>query len=725
MLTQTVSSRQYFDYQSNRGSTVKYVALLAFNRIVLSHPALVEMQQDVIMDCLDDADISIRLQALELVVQMVSSETLQLVVNRLVAQLRHSHVLNPNSATDPVSVEELKASADADADDPGEVLEPRARKIRHAPPLPNDYRAEIIHRVLDICSHDNYSDILDFEWYVNILVDLVKLLPPSKIGNPSDSHQHRSAQVARETDIASRIGAEIRNVAVRVKTVRSEATRAAESFLFGDDHGNPLFMVNSATLGILGPAAWVVGEYAGFLAFPQRTLQTLIAIGNISLPGRTLSLYLQAIPKVFSHLISGYDDWNAIRRGECSLLLAQVISFLEKLATHPDLDVQERTIEFLELLRLTKEAINPPSSEFGQLPFLLTSVIPGLFSGLELNPVAATAQRKVPLPDNLDLNSVMNHKPQAVLDASNNSWFELDDHRNCRDFYYVRDASMIFGSQRESSLRSEIHHARSYQDASGSPPQESGGITKRRIDQMDRNKDDPFYIGEGVESSGRSKTFHQVFTASNGEELDIDSIPIIDLTIDGEQKVASLVSENRRAGKEHYSRTEKVQITADETFGIDRSPSATPGGPDFDNISKPRQSLLQVDSSALGHLSLDAHDPPRSIAVQEAVREEEDAEMIRAMQEVERLRLKMQRASERINARGIPAEGTLVKKRGRKEKKRQSNKQSEGLEETLRDENNAAANGSFRSGENPNLISCPEKKKRKKKSTSKQMISGM
>jgi AP-3 complex subunit delta-1 len=43
--------------------------------------------------------------------------------------------------------------------------------------------------------------------------------------------------------------------------------------------------------------------------------------------------------------------------------------------------------------------------------------------------------------------------------------------------------------------------------------------------------------------------------------------------------------------------------------------------------------------------------------------------MIKAMQQVEEVRLRMQRASERIQLEGTPAEGTLVKKKKKKAKK--------------------------------------------------------
>lgn len=46
--------------------------------------------------------------------------------------------------------------------------------------------------------------------------------------------------------------------------------------------------------------------------------------------------------------------------------------------------------------------------------------------------------------------------------------------------------------------------------------------------------------------------------------------------------------------------------------------------------------------------------------------------MAQAMQQVEEVRLRMQRASERIELDGTPAEGTLVKKKTKKKSKKQA-----------------------------------------------------
>lgn len=53
--------------------TVKYLGLLAMSRILKSHPKAVQAHKDLILQCLDDKDESIRLRALDLVFGMVKN----------------------------------------------------------------------------------------------------------------------------------------------------------------------------------------------------------------------------------------------------------------------------------------------------------------------------------------------------------------------------------------------------------------------------------------------------------------------------------------------------------------------------------------------------------------------------------------------------------------------------------------------------------------------------
>ncbi|KAJ5210285.1 Armadillo-like helical, partial [Penicillium cf. griseofulvum] len=597
---------------------LKYVALLALNRIVATHPTLVSMQQDVIMDCLDDADVSIRLQALELAVGMVSSDSLQLVVNRLLGQLQQ--------ASAPAA--ELVDTPETSENPPNSTL------------WPSDYQTEVVHRILDLCSQKNYSEIVDFEWYVAVLVQLVGLLPPSESEDDWGHPKEQEAIPNLRMNAALRIGTEIRNVAVRVKGVRMEATRAAESLMFVDNRSTLFPASSTIGDGVLGPVAWVVGEYAEYLLSPNRTLLTL-------------SLFLQAIPKVFVQ-VSQTGQPGDLWKSEMSLLLARVVEFLEALAAHPDLDVQERAIEFLEVLRLASEAL---SSDTQEVPFLLASVIPNLFTGLELNPVAISAQRKVVLPDSLRLEEAFSHD---ILGLFRN----LDDtspHESKRwetsDFYHLPELSSPNKQTRDLAPIDLQPHA-SYQNFTGAPVESSTAVQRRMLERRERFKDDPFYIAPSGDSSGTSTPFHEALNISNGEVLDIDSIPIVDLKLGDEQ--LSHVDFDRQRSRRPVG---KLVVAGDETFEAPNSltDNSRPKGAGDDHPTYKR-SLLQVDSSSLGHLSL-AKGPSPQVPTDEG-----DTEMARAMQQVEEVRLRMQRASERIQLEGIPAEGTLVKKKKKTKK---------------------------------------------------------
>ncbi|KAJ5355324.1 AP-3 complex subunit delta [Penicillium cataractarum] len=637
---------------------LKYVALLALNRIVTTHPTLVSMQQDVIMDCLDDPDISIRLQALELAAGMVTSETLQVVVERLLDQLRLATLSSPGNAPEL----EIGSSVHPETEDPEESKTSEV-STSTAVALPNDYRSEVVHRILDICSQNNYSEVVDFEWYVNILVQLIRLLPPSE-GDEywNQNSPSQDAAALSKSSTAFRIGSEIRNVAVRVRGVRLEATRAAESLLLVDNRST--FFPAGSNVGndVLGPISWVAGEYANDLLSPSRTLQSLIDLSNVTLPARTLQLFLQAIPKVFVR-VNQDAGLGMTWKTETSLLLARVVEFLEALAAHPDLDVQERAIEFLEVLRLSAEALH---SDVQEMPSLLASVLPSLFMGLELNPVAFSAQKKVVLPATLHLDVAFNDDLQTLFHTLDNSQLEASQRGSLQDFYYIPDLISPPAKSFPGIASIEMHPDSSYQNVLRGPTESPGTMERRKLERKERYKDDPFYIASLDSHSGTSTP---VFgNEANADVLDIDAIPIVDLKLDSGQpdRVERDVS-NPRQG-----RYKKMEVAADETFGSEEIPSRdylVPGQVGGSAVAK--RSLLQVDSSGLGHLSMASNDGPGAISAED----EGDVEMKKAMRNVEQMRLRMQRASERIELDGIPTEGTLIKKKKGKKKRASSSTQ--------------------------------------------------
>lgn len=660
---------------------VKYVALLAFNKILSSHPHLISMQQDVIMDCIDDPDVSIRLQALELGAGMVNIDNVAAIVERLMQQLRSAPTSTRSIEDDQIHAIGIEPAADSEGEDPEETLRPTVEAQNQTTALPAEYRIIIIHRILDMCSKDTYSNIVDFEWYIDILTQLVKLVPATgrstrevyeinlrALGNISTS---------QEAEVSSAIGRELRNVAVRVSTVRAEAVKAANTLLNVSGSEGLFALKGAGGEGILIFVAWIVGEYVDDSVSSYHSLDSLIHPKVQSLSPMVLCAYLQAVPKVLTSIVSRrLLDWNPEHKAMMSLLVGRVIHFLEPLAMHPSLEVQERSVELLELMRVASEAITSHGLENDCGPLFLTRAMPQLFTGLELNPVAPTAQRKVPLPDKLDLGAPINKNLPRLLQLADQGLPAGSETAEYESFYSKRPIPRVTNGPAFDTLPSLGPEPSSYQHTGDSTP-DTDTIMRKRNEWRERHKDDPFYIGNDDLSSGNSTPFHDVLRGTNGEEVDVDSIPIMNLDFGIRTLTADSFDTDTRRQKHKRPRT--IEIAKDENIehedeGVAQSETASVGTMKDNGTrqrvrDKTKKSLLQVDSSGLGNFSLETSE---STAEQVDIERQEaqDAEMAKALAEVERLRLEMQRASERIQATdGTPAEGTLVKKKKKKKLK--------------------------------------------------------
>ncbi|EON69188.1 hypothetical protein W97_08546 [Coniosporium apollinis CBS 100218] len=706
---------------------LKYVALLAFNKIVTSHPHLVALHQDVILACIDDPDISIRMKALDLVVGMVNSDNLVAIVGGLMRQLQNAPAASTTDdpANDRGASQGVVPAADPDDEDAEESLRPAEKRSDQPPPLPEEYRISVIRQILEMCSRDTYANINDFDWYIEVLVQLVKVSPSTKaVFAPEEPPDVVATAPGRRSDISYDVGYELQNVAVRVRTVRPEATQAAESLILFDRREQMFPASGNGGQGVLESAAWMVGEYAEHLISPDGTLTSLMHSSAMQLPSHTLAIYIQAIPKVFATIAGGQQtSWSAERKTIVILLMARIIHFLEPLATHPDLEVQERAVEYLELMRLASEAASAQGTStdgsFTDPPLLLTQALPSLFTGMELNPVAPGAQKKVPLPDALNLDAPINPNLSSLLARAERDTQTLSEDDDIFSLYNKRPTPAKQPTAAADRLSPPPKEAPSYQRAPLSEEHlDPELIARRKAERRDRYKDDPFYIPSENERS-RSETstpFHAILQNSNGDELDLDAIPIMDLNLDSKGPGSGTEGPRksgtaRASGKKKLRR--KVEIIGDETLdapdeAASTSLSTSPQRPELvrpaQSSSRGKKSLLEVDSSGLGSLSLDENGGASKLDIER--REAEEAEMARALKEVERLRLEMQRASERIQAREDEGEGSLVRRKKKKAK---------------------AAEGLGVGGEEGNAEDAGEavvKKKKKKKKQAKEREAG-
>jgi AP-3 complex subunit delta-1 len=645
--------------------------LLAFEKIVRSHPYLVSQQQDVILECIDDPDISIRMRALDLVVGMVSADNLTAIVGRLMRQLRNAPIASPanDSSNDRVRRTEIVPYADDDSDAEDNIRQ-HEQQSDQPPPLPEDYRISVIRRILEMCSRDTYNNITDFDWYIDVLVQLVRVSPSTKHASAIEEKE----DTERSDEIGGGIGRELQNVAIRVKSVRSEAVDAAQSLILVDRREQMFPASGNGGQGVLEYAAWLVGEYANYLSRPEPVMTSLLHSSSVQLPAKTLAVYLQAVPKVFSNM-AGNDQisWTPERKTLLSLLMARIIHFLEPLSTHPSIEVQERAVEYLELMRLAAEAASGTATgtdngDFTDPPLLLTQAIPALFSSAELNPVAPGAQRKVVIPDDLDLDTPINPNLQFLLSQADLEGYETDED----DVYAAysepvaayTDAPTIIAPAAE-RLDAPHKEPTSYQNAVEEEYLDPDIIARRKAERRERHKDDPFYIDpDGDRGSGAVTPLSRIVRDGNKEnnDLDIDSIPIMELNL--ERAASTDYLPRSRSPRKPIRR---VEIMGDETLGPAADDSSR------EDIVQPRpsrakKSLLEVDSSGLGSLSLvddDGTSNRKLTQFEIERREHEEAEMKKALQEVERLRLEMQRASERLHVK----EEVAVKKKKKKVRK--------------------------------------------------------
>ena len=663
---------------------LKYVALLAFNKIAANYPLMVSAQEDVILTCLDDPDLSIRLQALDLATEIVNGENLQAVVNRLLKQL----------SNEPSAEDLTQQPVDDEVTDMEQQLIPDKRSSE-APPLPPSYRRQVIDRILDMCAFGFYQNITDFEWYLEVLVSMVRMLPPDSQSVTWPVNDFDDSDAGQ---VASRIGGQLLDMAVRIKELRPETTKAAERLVLVSNHSVLFAATENGKGEILKAAAWIVGEYPSLLTTGYECMNSLIHESSRSLPHEALAVYVQAIAKTFAYMArKTASNWDVNQKMTFSLMLARIVDFVEKLASHPNLEVQERSVEYLELFRLASEAVSSSSDD--SAPALLTTAIPSLFHEGELNPVASSAQRKVPAPSEIDLDQPINPNLSSILEQS-----QTDDARDPKmdefeAFYHQREVTapaVALGMTAVPVSHREEPEEFSYQ----STPESPSTLARRKAERLARSKDDPFYIPPTDRRSGTSTPFHEILSRENGQHLDLDAIPIVSLQLDSTPStVKTISSTTAKPPKKKRPVVKKFHIASDETIGgpdTSSDPASNTNTARTAAPSRPNHSLLTINSSNLLHSVSLIDDPTRttdrstssnhhqssnstpnyisnnnnnnnhSYALDPADlarHEAEEAEMAAAVRQVERLRLEMQRNAEKVEVVGDGGEAVVVKKR--------------------------------------------------------------
>eukprot|EP00657_Telonema_sp_P-1_P006815 TRINITY_DN2625_c0_g1_i1.p1 TRINITY_DN2625_c0_g1~~TRINITY_DN2625_c0_g1_i1.p1 ORF type:complete len:626 (-),score=178.02 TRINITY_DN2625_c0_g1_i1:105-1982(-) len=109
---------------------LKFLGLVGLCNVIKTHPRMIAPHKDVILSCLDDEDVTIRMRVLELLAGVASKKNLPDI----------------------------------------------CRKLReHIDKSDGNYRDSLVRQLVRTCSQDTYEYISDFEWYMATLIDLSML----------------------------------------------------------------------------------------------------------------------------------------------------------------------------------------------------------------------------------------------------------------------------------------------------------------------------------------------------------------------------------------------------------------------------------------------------------------------------------------------------------------------------------------------------------------------
>ncbi|CAL1684949.1 unnamed protein product [Lasius platythorax] len=561
---------------------LKYLGLLAMSKILKTHPKSVQAHKDLIMQCLDDKDESIRLRALDLLYGMVSKKNLMEIVKKLMV-----HMDKAEGTT---------------------------------------YRDELLSKIIQICSQNNYQFITYFEWYISVLVELTRM----------EGTKHGPLVATQLLDVAIRVQA------IRKYAVQQCALLLENSYLLT---GQPRATMSE----VLYAAAWICGEFSSELDDPLATLQSMLRSQASSLPGHIQAVYVHNILKLAA------TTFAKAEKEEDTETMEKIYGLKDKIAAFVcsgDLEVQERSSSALMLFECLKE--NP-----GLAQELMVA-----FEG-ELNPVAPKAQRKVPIPEDLDLDSWINDPPSESSDSE-----DLD----MNDIFIKAEKSNDSYSKRELN----------------EPSLEE--LERRREARKLEQENNPHYL------KGSFKTSTSYHNSSSIYE-DFENIPVAELDIPISLKISNShrcrdINSSHKRHKKHEKKKKSKQSKNKKSASEDELDDSLP---------------LQIVNTGVGELPpgaeisdsddydlVDANDPHRALNI--------DLDM--PLREDERLPVLEHRVIENDTTKKIEEKGSKKEKGHRKSKR----KIKDATENKLNDQavNNQSSDLWLESNSSPEKVQSPD-----------------
>ena len=201
-------------------------------------PEAVSTHHRIVLQCIEDKDLSIRTQSLQLVSGIVNGQSLYEIVKKLMVHLSHE-----NEALDVYSAEIV------------------------------EYRTFVARVIISCCTNDSYKNLGDFEWFIDVLTDLWKF---------------------HGMTVGKLVSEELINVCVRVSQVREYALTKCRELLSNVN----VQKASSDGASVLAAASWITGEYTADEKIEIHLLESLLSPEILQLNSEIQLFFLYAFLKL-------------------------------------------------------------------------------------------------------------------------------------------------------------------------------------------------------------------------------------------------------------------------------------------------------------------------------------------------------------------------------------------------------------------------------------------
>lgn len=491
------------EFMDESDQNLKYLGLVSMRRLIQAHPHLALEHRDNILDCLDDADIGIRMRALELVSEFVTRRNVRDISRILLKKLQ-------KASADGFSMEGAMAIGHAGVgvgSQPGHS----SSADQEAP-----YRESLARQLLCTGEYKRSTDPSkagyemlktgdDFAWYMTVVLGGLSELPLL-------SNMVRDVIGDQLLELTSRVEA-LRTISVKVALSLLQArTHPSESMSDGEnsdsenvhsEEGNEVGTaatnggnvpavtatakpavghraekdVHASALlssSLVGSTAWILGEYSELIVDHFEAVKALVTFPQDALDAFALVRMLTACLKIYVSCPSTL----VAKVGQ------EVSDYVNSFTDSQFAEVQERAWFFKAILGCTDEESR-------------TDVEP-LFEG-KLIPVDYRAQAKIPVPNDLDLEKpLLDTESDSLLTFLLNRMGDTDDVHDGADEEESLFSEAVFANTTLSFSGVQTSSASSYSNQStlvGSLPE----VNKQR---------NPYYL-ETPAGAGPSRTLKE------------------------------------------------------------------------------------------------------------------------------------------------------------------------------------------------------------------------